>query len=75
MYKVYPLIQIRQEEKIVNKITGVNQGWGRLSSKKPLIKHYNIDPLTHWVCIAPCFIILLCLMPDNFTRQGKGAGT
>jgi hypothetical protein len=22
MYKVYPLIQIRQEEKIVNKITG-----------------------------------------------------
>jgi hypothetical protein len=22
-----------------------------------------------------CFIILLCLMADNFTRQGESAGT
>jgi hypothetical protein len=24
---------------------------------------------------APYFIILLCLMPDNFTRQGESAAT
>jgi hypothetical protein len=24
---------------------------------------------------APCFVILLCLTPDNFTRQDKSAGT
>jgi hypothetical protein len=24
---------------------------------------------------APYFIILLCLMPDDFTRQGESGGT
>ena len=33
--------------------------------------------LTHWVALhpdAPYFSILLCLMPDDFTRQGESAG-
>jgi hypothetical protein len=34
--------------------------------------------LTHLVALrpdAPYFIILLCLTPDNFTRQAESAGT
>jgi hypothetical protein len=33
--------------------------------------------LTHWVAMhpdAPYFSILLCLTPDDFTRQGESAG-
>ena len=33
--------------------------------------HLNSNPLTH---IAPYFIILLCLTPDDFARQGESAG-
>jgi hypothetical protein len=31
----------------------------------------EVNPLSR---IAPYFIILLCLMPDDFTRQIEGAG-
>jgi hypothetical protein len=32
--------------------------------------------LIHWVALCTSyFIILLCLMPDNFTCQGESAGT
>jgi hypothetical protein len=33
--------------------------------------------ISHWVALcpnAPYFIILLCLMPDDFTHQGERAG-
>jgi hypothetical protein len=34
-------------------------------------KHLLINPLSR---IVPYFIILLCLTPDDFLRQGKSAG-
>jgi hypothetical protein len=40
-----------------------NQTW-----RKPAF----FNPLS---CIEPYFIILLCLMPDDFIRQGESAGT
>jgi hypothetical protein len=35
------------------------------------------DRLTHWIALhpdAPYFIILLCLVPNDFTRQGESVG-
>ena len=45
--------------------------------RKVLLEHHNLKPLSHIaLCpIVPYFIILLCLMPDNFTHQRKSACT
>jgi hypothetical protein len=40
-----------------------------------LCQHFfSLAHLKDVLPIAPYFIILLCLTPDNFTRQGESAG-
>jgi hypothetical protein len=42
--------------------------------------HMQFNNLLHFFdslsgIYAPCFVVLFCLMPDNFTHQGDSPGT
>ena len=48
-----------------------------LIAEKCILLNNSASFLTHWVAMhpdAPYFSILLCLTPDDFTRQGDSAG-